>query len=457
MTNDENRMADSDARDSSTLSSFRDRLRQAVSEHARATRQRAGNEARTSSAHREVIDAENIDTGNDDTRLVLEKLLGGTWHATDLGPAFIRDELYPVDHVHGRLALRSLLDASETALGAVFRREEVPPVRKFGFLDLETTGLSGGTGTYFFLAGLGSFTDAGFRIRQYFLADLRHEPAMLSLLTRDLKQLDVIVTYNGRRFDLPCVGTRMLLAREPSPFGESIDFDLLYAVRRLYRHRLPSCRLGDAEARLLGVERPDDLPGWMAPTIYFDYLRAGRIAPLRGVIRHNVDDILSMAGLLAHIALLFDERDPNPRDAASLARWWEYANEMDRARTLYAAVLPALEGEDDWRWAAQRHALLCKRAGARPEAARLWERLWAQGDRRSGLELAMHFEHHTRDLASAEKITRHLRVEAGEDEREALEHRLRRLARKQARLKTRRASETEKTAPTADLRPSETG
>lgn len=405
--------------------SFKDRLRQAVAEHSRVSHEPAVGPA----------GGEGFDPhGSETTRRLIEELLDGSWRETDRGVAFVRDETYPIEHVHGRVALKTLLDCSEAALGAVLLEDDdVPAVRRLGFLDLETTGLSGGTGTYFFLAGLGTFTDAGFRVRQYFLADLRHEPAMLSVLARDLRQLDALVTYNGRCFDLPCIDTRMLLAREASPIGDLMNVDLLYAVRRLYRHRLSNCRLAEAEERLLGVERAGDLPGWMAPSLYFDYLRAGRIAPLRGVIRHNSDDILSTAALLAHIARLFDQRSLDPRDAAALAHWWEHANDTDRARRLYDAALPSLEGGRDWGWAAQRQALLLKRASERGKAAELWERLWDQGNRRAGLELAMYLEHHARDLGGAEIVTRDLLGGAAGPERAALLHRLRRLEEKQKR------------------------
>lgn len=421
--------------------SLKERLRQAVAVHTKASSGKPSGEPSGSPVTEEGLDPRRSPhesprdppDRSESARQVLEELLGGTWHETDGGPVFIRDEIYPSDHVHGRLALNALLDRSRSTLSDVLREDQVPAISKLGFLDLETTGLSAGTGTYFFLAGLGAYTESGFRVRQYFLADLRHERAMLAALAHDLRQLDAVVTYNGQCFDLPCIDTRMLLAREASPIGDLMSFDLLYAVRRLYRHRLPTCRLADAEESLLRFERRDDLPGWMAPSIYFDYLRAGRIAPLRGVMRHNSDDILSLAALLAHLALLFDQKDLDPRDTAALARWWEYANQTERARSLYDAALPSLEGLDDWGWAAQRHALLCKRAGERGTAAGLWTRLWAQGNRRAGLELAMHLEHHARDLIGAESVTRDLLAKAEEQDHAALHHRLQRIEQKRER------------------------
>ena len=134
---------------------------------------------------------------------------------------------------------------------------------------------------------------------------------------------------------------------------------------------MPGCRLAEAERRLLKLERPDDVPGWLIPQLYFDYLRAGRASPLRGVFRHNAEDVLSLVGILASLAKLLSSDDIDPEDAVAVARWWERANDPDRAAVLYRGALPWLEGGDDWAWAAARHAALCKRSGERIEAVEL--------------------------------------------------------------------------------------
>ncbi len=416
--------------DANPKRSLRDRLRHAARVHSEATRAR---ESESPAGGAPSGNASSLDAGP--PREALAKILGGEWRETDAGPVFVREVWFPLAHRHGRARLSEVTELSDEELGTALGESAVPPVESLGFFDLETTGLSGGTGTYFFLAGLGSFAqrsgELSFRLRQYFLADLTHERALLALLRRDLNACSAVVTYNGRGFDLPLVETRMLLAREEIPAARERNFDLIYPVRRLYRHRLPTCRLADAERELLAVARGEDVPGWKAPAIYFDYLRAGRIAPLRGVLAHNADDVLSTTLLLAHLASLFRSEELAPPDTASVARWWEYRSEPERARTLYASALPRLEGSDDWFWAAERHAFLCKRAGERDEAARLWRRLWSRGNRRAGLELAKHLEHHARDLAAAEDVTRRLSDGAPRNERDALAHRLRRLERKQ--------------------------
>lgn len=362
----------------------------------------------------------------------IAQVLRGDWYETAFGPVFIRDDWYPLDHARGSLPLSAPLAASSEALSHLLGAPAPDPAR-LAFFDIETTGLSGGTGTYIVLAGLGSYEDGAFRMRQYFLADIANERAMLAMLAADLARFDGIVTYNGRAFDVPFVETRLTLARIASPCDGMPHFDLLHPVRRFYKHRMSACRLADAERRLLRIERPDDVPGWLIPQLYFDYVRAGRASPLRAVFRHNAEDVLSLAGLLATLAgLLSDDAALDPDDAAAAGRWWEAAANPERARSLYAYALPWLDGGPDWAWAAARHARLSARAGDRAEAARLWAALWRRGDRAAGLALAKHHEHRSRDLDAALAVTRGLLVAAVGAEAGALALRRIRIERKLA-------------------------
>ncbi|HYM16096.1 MAG TPA: ribonuclease H-like domain-containing protein [Dehalococcoidia bacterium] len=393
-----------------TSAAARDRLRYAVAEHTRATA------APPAPPPREPPP--------------IAAILRGDWHDTPHGPAFVRDDWFSLDHHHGALPLSCALEAPAAGLAHLLGATHAPHPSRLAFFDTETTGVTGGTGTYVVLAGLGSYEDGAFRMRQYFLADLAHERAMLATLAADLARFEGIVTYNGRAFDLPLVDVRMTLARLRAPWAAFAHFDLLHPVRRLYRHRLPACRLADVERRLLRIERPDDIPGSLIPSLYFDYLRAGRAAPLRAVFRHNADDVLSLVGVLAILGRLLAGGDLDPEDAAAVARWWEHAGEPARAAALYTDALPWLEGGDDWPWAAARLAALRKRAGDRDGAAALWRALWSQGDPHAGLELAKHFEHRAGDPRAAAEITRALLVRASAPARMGLEHRLARLRRK---------------------------
>jgi uncharacterized protein YprB with RNaseH-like and TPR domain len=362
----------------------------------------------------------------------IDVILRGDWHDTVHGPVFVRDEWFPLDHRHGAAPLSAALDAAPGALAHLLASDRAPQPDRLAFFDIETTGLSGGTGTWVILAGLGSYEEGAFRMRQYFLADLAYERAMLAMLAADLSRFDGLVTYNGRSFDMPFVQTRMVLARVPYRYQEMPHFDLLHAVRRLYRHRLDGCRLAEAERHLLRIRRVDDVDGAMIPGLYFDYVRAGRAAPLRPVFRHNAEDVLSLVGVLAACARLLSTDDLDPDDAIAAARWWERVGDAVRAASLYRSALPWLEGGDDWAWVAARHARLCKRARRFDEALPLWSKLWEAGEASAGLDLAKHFEHRRRDYARAREITLALLDRAAGSDREPLELRLARLERRLA-------------------------
>ncbi len=371
----------------------------------------------------------------------IEQILGGEWRETEHGRVFVRDVWYSLDHAHGSLPLGSALDAAPDGLTHLIGGIEAPHPSRLAFFDIETTGLAGGTGTYIVLAGLGTYEEAipgeglAFRIRQYFLAEIAGERAMLAMLAADIGRFEALVTYNGRAFDVPVVEARLTLSRLPSPCGPMAHFDLLHAVRRLYKHRMPGCRLAEAERRLLRIERHDDVPGSLIPQLYFDYVRAGRAAPLRGVFQHNAEDVLSLVGILASLADMLTRDDLDPDDAVAVARWRERVGDTSRALRLYESALPWLEGGPDWTWAAARLARLYKQEKRRDDAMPLWRTLSADGDVAASIELAMHFEHHSRDYAAASAVVDRLLTFAATREVEALAYRRTRIERKAASIR----------------------
>lgn len=173
----------------------------------------------------------------------------------------------------------------------------LPPSRAL-FLDVETTGLAGGAGTIAFLIGAGRLDGATLRIKQWLLSGFAGEPSQLRQLTRQLEQIDGLVTYNGKSFDLPLLKNRARLNGVDLGMAEGLThLDLLHPTRRAFRGRWPNCRLITAERLLLGRERIDDLPGSEAPAAWLDYLQRGDGRRLSDVLQHNADDLLALAAL----------------------------------------------------------------------------------------------------------------------------------------------------------------
>jgi hypothetical protein len=312
------------------------------------------------------------------------------------------------------------------------------------FLDTETTGLAGGTGTYVFLVGLATWTGGRtLGVTQYFLGDLGAEAAFLHAVREAVAGARELVTFNGRTFDLPLLETRYLLARA-SWWGTELPHQDLYPVARaLWRGRASDCRLSTLEAALLGLERGDDLPGALVPQVYFRYLRTRDPGSLPRIFRHNRWDLVALAGLHARAAALLDGPDPrhDPLEWMGAGRWFE-RREPDRSARFYEAALHAglpvtLEPGVAWRL-----GQLWRRAGRVAETRALWADAVARAERpplRLLIDLAKLHEHHARDYGAALALTRAAlaAVEAwelvGADLLDALERRAHRLTRRLAR------------------------
>lgn len=170
------------------------------------------------------------------------------------------------------------------------------------FFDTETTGLAGGTGTRAFMIGLARPVAEGLRIKQYTLATMAAEPAMLQALLQELADAPTLVSYNGKSYDRPLLSTRLRLARLPDPLPALPHIDLLHPTRRRWKNILPNCKLSTVERECLSIVREDDLPGSEAPAAWLTFLRGGSAVNLRRVAEHNAQDLISLSALLLRYA-----------------------------------------------------------------------------------------------------------------------------------------------------------
>ena len=216
-----------------------------------------------------------------------------------------------------------------TPFGTAILRQDViplPPIEphpgNVAYVDTETTGLSGGSGTYVFVAAVARPIDCGLRVAQVFLPQPGMEPAFLHALREELEPADSIATFNGGSFDLPLLRTRWVMARMPGELTDTPHVDLLTLVRALYRHRLETCTLRMVEERLLGYERDDPIPSALAPDAYFDYLRAGSLEFLEAALEHNRLDVISLVHLHSRLLLRLkgNEADMDAADWLALGR-----------------------------------------------------------------------------------------------------------------------------------------
>jgi uncharacterized protein YprB with RNaseH-like and TPR domain len=340
----------------------------------------------------------------------IEKLFDGQVVESTLGRAFLVEERYAPNHPHGYARLAWFLEQQAGVAAQLVREPSLAPVdlRRCVFLDTETTGLAGGTGTLAFLVGIGSFEAKAFCVRQFFLRDPDEEAAMLAALSERMEDGQAIVTFNGRGFDLPLLQARYVLARLRPAWLALPHLDLLMPARRVWRDRLPSCALSSLEANVLGVQRErDDVPGYLIPQMYLEYLRTGDAREMPRVMYHNRQDILSMVTLAAQLCQMF--ADPlaaesiDPADLVSLGKWYDDLNMPVEAERAWRAALQRELPATSRATALVRLGALLKRQDRRSEAVVAWEQLAqaSEWDVTAHIELAKHWEWRAGDLGQA--------------------------------------------------------
>jgi uncharacterized protein YprB with RNaseH-like and TPR domain len=331
--------------------------------------------------------------------------LGG--HVVDDGVVRIRERLEP-DAVHGDLPLfdpalhQALSHCTDGELG-------IP--RACVFMDTETTGLAGGTGTLVFLLGMARFSRGVLEVCQLLLSGFRGESAMLSEAQQFLRDTDTLVTFNGRSFDSPLLAARYRLAGLADPFARLRHVDLLYPTRRTFKNCWPDCRLQTAERRLLGVARIGDLPGSEAPRAWFDWVRHARDDALPGVCSHNRLDLLSLAVLPG--ALHRSHADPASTGANVLACARQHCRSLDPGAGEGGEEQAIFEYLQHHRARLDRDgqlelARLARRRGEWALAVELWRQLAADGLPVAIEHLAKYYEHEQRDYESALEVTSRL-------------------------------------------------
>src|SRR5262245_4637244 len=333
----------------------------------------------------------------------LEELIQGRRVENDRGEFFLVEEDRHLDTCQGDVPLARLRALDQDAVEVLAGDAGLATfdLRRAAFLDTETTGLAGGTGTAAFLVGVAWLDGDRLRLRQYFMRDYHEEAALLHGLAADLAPFEHLVTFNGRTFDVPLLEARYRLNRERFPLAGARHLDLLHPARRLWKARLESCRLQSLEGALLGVRRYGDIPGELIPQIYFDYIRQRDPRSLFRVFHHNRLDLVSLAALSILACQWVEEgRAEDPRDVFSLARVFERARLYERSEAEYRRTLESDPGELRVP-ALMRLAWRAKRAGSFDVAVSLWESAAEEGEVMALRELAVHHEHRTRDLAAA--------------------------------------------------------
>ena len=340
------------------------------------------------------------------------------WSALQATPFFfdnqysiVREVYYPLDYLHGSHCFNELYNVVElweekaVEHPLSFSKEEPS---KMVFFDTETTGLGGGVGNTIFLIGYAQVFSDHVVVKQHFLPSPSNEVALYQGFLSDIGDYQAmkLTTYNGKAFDWPQIKTRHTLLRDTVPklpaFGH---FDLLHAARRLWKNNLPSVRLSIVEKEILNIKRDHDVPGYLAPMLYFDFLKDHNPKGLMGVFTHNEIDVLSLITLYIHIAkklLNTPTLHTSEEEKYEIARWYEAVGQINTAISLYENV--AYSQNQVATNAAKALGGLYKKQKQYEKAAQIWTRLIenkSMVDVEITTELSKLYEHQRKDYEKA--------------------------------------------------------
>ncbi len=323
---------------------------------------------------------------------------------------------YSLDARYGKVTVGAGLEIPGKLLACLSRQPafEDLDLSTALFLDLETTGLSGGTGTVPFNIGLGYYRDGKFWVGQYFLNELAAESRMILDLERFLKDMDFqsIVTFNGKTFDIPLLETRFILQRIPFPIGDLPHLDFLFPARSLWKHKYESCRLSFLAQTVLVTGRDDDIPSSEVPWRYFQFLQTGNYDLIEPVLYHNAEDILSLLGLVILGASIFSE-DPDScsldaMDFFGAGKVLEKVGETEKAADFFQRALNGSLSDEVGLSTRRRLASQYKRSQHWEKAVTIWTEMAQTQDASSDLlyslrELSMYYEHRAKNFPDAHR------------------------------------------------------
>lgn len=326
----------------------------------------------------------------------------------------IRERRFPIDQKHGIYSFSQFSTAvdawNEISMNHPLSAAGIKP-ESFVFFDTETTGLGGGVGNSIFILGHARLSGDEILLKQHILPSPGAEvPLYQSFL--ESADYTTMATYNGKSFDWPQVKTQHTLIREHVPKLPSFGhFDLYHASRRMWKHRLERMKLSIVEKEVLGIERKDDLPGFLAPMIYFDFIETKDPQGMLGILKHNETDILSLISLYTHLSnqILGLDHKQTAKETYEVGRWFSHLGEAEAAKESFSRLAYSINSES----AAAKHALAFeyKKQKKWTDAIQLWESIVGEkGEEEIRLEacieLAKIYEHREKDLQTAFYFTK---------------------------------------------------
>lgn len=343
-------------------------------------------------------------------KIPIESLVPGHEFGTIFGKIFSSNHQYSDKHQHGVAPLKPFTRYEVLCEWAQAAHLAKSDISEFIFLDTETTGLSGGTGTMPFMIGAARFVGDQFVLEQFFLRNPSEEKAQLAALSEFVNGAKAIVSYNGKSFDLPIINTRYILNRLSNPFDEMDHIDLLHITRRVWKRRLKQYNLGNIEKEILEFYRTsEDIPGYLVPEFYRNYIADGDASQIAGIFYHNEIDVISLSALFTTLAAILEdptsENLEHAEDIYSIGRLMESLNREVLAEQLYSSKHFLSSNDEELVLSLLSRARIYKKNKKYSEALPLWMQAHQLGSVDAALELAKYYEHITKDYQEALAIT----------------------------------------------------
>lgn len=332
-------------------------------------------------------------------------------------PVRILENSYLLGANYGQIPISMGLQVPASILGFLSREAAFDglDLSSAVFLDLETTGLSGGAGTVPFLVGLAYYRDDRFKVTQFFLDDLAGEGRLVEELGRFVTEMEFksLVTYNGKAFDLPLIETRFALHRATCPLRGLPHLDFLFSARSLWQHRYDSCKLFNLAQEIVQAPRSEDIPGAEIPLRYFQYIRGGDFSLIEPILYHNQEDLLSLLGVVVAGAVLVERNreaaargEGDAMDLYGVAKLFERAGDRDTSAALLERALSGGRGlsAEASHTARKKLAHHFKRNKDWGKALAHWREMALGEDFECFRELAIYFEHKAKDYPEAVRV-----------------------------------------------------
>lgn len=324
---------------------------------------------------------------------------------------------YPLDVRYGKITLSTGLDIEGDILAWLSKDAEFAnlDLSTALFIDLETTGLSGGTGVVPFLVGMGYYRDDRFYVSQYFLGEMAEEERMIQELGQFFSEMNFqsVVSYNGKGFDLPLLETRFILYRLPFLLSELPHLDFLFSARSLWRHKHENCRLFHLAREVVNADRAEDIPSAEIPWRYFQYLNTGNFDLIEPILYHNQEDILSLLGVVVAGSLVFSEKGEegfvDAMDLFGAGKILEKVGDVEKSVLFFKKALDGELSDEISQEAKKKISYHFKRSQDWESAFLVWKEMASSetasmNQLLSFREMAMYLEHKEKKYEEARKM-----------------------------------------------------